>query len=226
LTSSTLRTNGLPSAAARSRTVRISRLPKGAATPARSRFGGLIKATRHRSCWSTAVSLPRGPGRTLAGSLNRTESPRHLPRARSGVDHIAFPVADRAELDTAAAHLDELSIAHEDTKDIASAASSGHASHRTGSLKANPLGVDTECAHAPSSDVVASRSAKAFRLPRGVGGVLSMCSRRNRALPSHLQRTLHQVQRRIGTRALRDVLEKRMRPRHTTIRRCGNAKHH
>jgi glyoxylase I family protein len=51
----------------------------------------------------------------------------------SGLDHIAFPVANRAELDAAAAYLDELSVAHEDMKGIASAASSGRASHRTGS---------------------------------------------------------------------------------------------
>lgn len=37
---------------------------------------------------------------------------------RCGLDHIAFAVASKAELDTAAAHLDELGIAHEPVKDI------------------------------------------------------------------------------------------------------------
>ena len=37
---------------------------------------------------------------------------------RCGLDHIAFAVASRAELDTAAAHLDELGVAHEPVKDI------------------------------------------------------------------------------------------------------------
>jgi glyoxylase I family protein len=37
---------------------------------------------------------------------------------RAGLDHLAFRVANRAELDSAAAHLDELGIAHEPVKDI------------------------------------------------------------------------------------------------------------
>lgn len=37
---------------------------------------------------------------------------------RCGLDHIAFGVASRAELDDAAAHLDQLGIAHEPVKDI------------------------------------------------------------------------------------------------------------
>jgi glyoxylase I family protein len=37
---------------------------------------------------------------------------------RTGLDHIAFRMSSRAELDSAAAHLDELSIAHEPIKDI------------------------------------------------------------------------------------------------------------
>jgi glyoxylase I family protein len=37
---------------------------------------------------------------------------------RCGLDHLAFRVANRAELDGAAKHLDELRIAHEPVKDI------------------------------------------------------------------------------------------------------------
>jgi glyoxylase I family protein len=37
---------------------------------------------------------------------------------RSGLDHIAFRVADKAELDSAAAYLEELGIDHEPVKDI------------------------------------------------------------------------------------------------------------
>jgi glyoxylase I family protein len=37
---------------------------------------------------------------------------------RTGLDHIAFRMASKAELDSAAAHLDELSIGHEPVKDI------------------------------------------------------------------------------------------------------------
>jgi glyoxylase I family protein len=37
---------------------------------------------------------------------------------RCGLDHIAFSVASRAELDDAAAHLDQLGITHEPVKDI------------------------------------------------------------------------------------------------------------
>ncbi|HYR13666.1 MAG TPA: VOC family protein [Mycobacterium sp.] len=37
---------------------------------------------------------------------------------RCGLDHIAFRVARKAELDAAAAHLDELGVEHEPVKDI------------------------------------------------------------------------------------------------------------
>jgi glyoxylase I family protein len=37
---------------------------------------------------------------------------------RAGLDHLAFRVASRAELDDAAAHLDDLGITHEPVKDI------------------------------------------------------------------------------------------------------------
>ncbi len=37
---------------------------------------------------------------------------------RVGLDHVAFPVASKAELDSAAAHLDGLGIDHEPVKDI------------------------------------------------------------------------------------------------------------
>jgi len=37
---------------------------------------------------------------------------------RAGLDHIAFRAADKAELDSAAAYLDNLGIAHEPVKDI------------------------------------------------------------------------------------------------------------
>jgi glyoxylase I family protein len=37
---------------------------------------------------------------------------------RTGLDHIAFRMSSRTELDSAAAHLDELSIPHEPIKDI------------------------------------------------------------------------------------------------------------
>lgn len=37
---------------------------------------------------------------------------------RAGLDHIAFRVGSKAELDSAAAHLDELGVAHEPIKDI------------------------------------------------------------------------------------------------------------
>jgi glyoxylase I family protein len=37
---------------------------------------------------------------------------------RTGLDHIAFRVGSKAELDTAAEHLDDLGIAHEPIKDI------------------------------------------------------------------------------------------------------------
>lgn len=37
---------------------------------------------------------------------------------RAGLDHIAFRLASKAELDAAAAHLDELGVQHEPVKDI------------------------------------------------------------------------------------------------------------
>jgi glyoxylase I family protein len=40
---------------------------------------------------------------------------------RVGLDHLSFAVASRAELDKAAAELDELGIAHEPVKDIGEA---------------------------------------------------------------------------------------------------------
>lgn len=40
---------------------------------------------------------------------------------RVGLDHLAFRVSTKADLDAAAAHLDDLGIAHEPVKDIGSA---------------------------------------------------------------------------------------------------------
>jgi glyoxylase I family protein len=37
---------------------------------------------------------------------------------RAGLDHLAFRVSTKAELDAAAAHLDDLGVAHETIKDI------------------------------------------------------------------------------------------------------------
>jgi glyoxylase I family protein len=37
---------------------------------------------------------------------------------RAGLDHMAFRMGDKAELESAAAHLDELGIEHESVKDI------------------------------------------------------------------------------------------------------------
>jgi glyoxylase I family protein len=37
---------------------------------------------------------------------------------RTGLDHVSFRLADRGELDSAAAHLDELGVDHEPIKDI------------------------------------------------------------------------------------------------------------
>ena len=37
---------------------------------------------------------------------------------RTGLDHLAFAVANKSELDSAAAHLDELGVDHEPIKDI------------------------------------------------------------------------------------------------------------
>lgn len=37
---------------------------------------------------------------------------------RTGLDHLAFRVASKTELDAAAAHLDELGVAHESVRDI------------------------------------------------------------------------------------------------------------
>jgi len=37
---------------------------------------------------------------------------------RAGLDHIAFRLANKAELDAAAAHLDEIGVGHEPIKDI------------------------------------------------------------------------------------------------------------
>lgn len=37
---------------------------------------------------------------------------------RTGLDHVAFRVGSKSELDSAAEHLDELGIAHESVKDI------------------------------------------------------------------------------------------------------------
>jgi glyoxylase I family protein len=37
---------------------------------------------------------------------------------RTGLDHLCFKVGSKAELDSAAAHLDDLGIAHEEIKDI------------------------------------------------------------------------------------------------------------
>lgn len=55
-------------------------------------------------------------GGTLLG-LRPVASDR-FDEDRTGLDHIAFRIATKGELDSAAAHLDELGVAHEPVKDI------------------------------------------------------------------------------------------------------------
>ena len=56
----------------------------------------------------------------LGGALLglRPVSQDRFDEDRTGLDHIAFRIATKSELDDAAAHLDELGIAHEPVKDI------------------------------------------------------------------------------------------------------------
>jgi glyoxylase I family protein len=55
-------------------------------------------------------------GGTLLGL--RPVATDHFDEDRAGLDHIAFRLASRDELDAAAAHLDEVGVAHEPIKDI------------------------------------------------------------------------------------------------------------
>jgi glyoxylase I family protein len=55
-------------------------------------------------------------GGTLVGLRPVAKDTFHEDRC--GLDHLAFRVASKAELDDAAAHLDELGIEHEPIKDI------------------------------------------------------------------------------------------------------------
>ncbi len=55
-------------------------------------------------------------GRTLIGL--RPVAHDSFDENRVGLDHLAFNVADKDELDAAAAHLDDLEISHEPVKDI------------------------------------------------------------------------------------------------------------
>lgn len=56
----------------------------------------------------------------LGGALLglRPVGSKRFDENHTGLDHIAFRLGSRSELDAAAAHLDELGIAHEDIKDI------------------------------------------------------------------------------------------------------------
>jgi glyoxylase I family protein len=55
-------------------------------------------------------------GGTLLGLRPVAEDRFHEDRA--GLDHIAFRLSNKAELDSAAAHLDEIGVQHEPVKDI------------------------------------------------------------------------------------------------------------
>jgi catechol 2,3-dioxygenase-like lactoylglutathione lyase family enzyme len=48
----------------------------------------------------------------------RPASDDRFDEDRTGLDHVAFRVGSKAELETAAEHLDEIGIAHEPIKDI------------------------------------------------------------------------------------------------------------
>jgi glyoxylase I family protein len=55
-------------------------------------------------------------GGTLVGL--RPVATDRFDEDRTGLDHVAFRIANKGDLDSAAAHLDELGIAHEPVKDI------------------------------------------------------------------------------------------------------------
>jgi glyoxylase I family protein len=55
-------------------------------------------------------------GGTLLGL--RPVAADHFDEDRCGLDHIAFRLGSKAELDSAAAHLDEVGVQHEPVKDI------------------------------------------------------------------------------------------------------------
>jgi glyoxylase I family protein len=79
-------------------------LPDNADEATRSRLGFLFGGVIY------------DPGGVLIG-LRPVASDR-FDEDRVGLDHIAFRTANRAELDAAAKHLDELGIHHEPVKDI------------------------------------------------------------------------------------------------------------
>jgi glyoxylase I family protein len=85
--------------------------------------------------WRVALEVPQdadGPTREALGFLFggviyhigdslvglRPVATDHFDEDRAGLDHLAFRVGGRAELDDAAKHLDDLGIAHEPVKDI------------------------------------------------------------------------------------------------------------
>lgn len=63
-------------------------------------FGGVIYRTGHSRVALRPVATDR------------------FDEDRVGLDHLAFEVGNKAELDSAARHLDDLNIAHEPVKDI------------------------------------------------------------------------------------------------------------
>ena len=54
---------------------------------------------------------------TLESALRPVADDR-FDEDRTGLDHLAFPLASKSELDDAARQLDELGVAHEPIKDI------------------------------------------------------------------------------------------------------------
>ena len=85
--------------------------------------------------WSVLIEMPEGADEATRDALGflfggviydlggaliglRPVADDRFDEDRTGLDHLAFRVDNKDELDSAAKHLDDLGIAHEDVKDI------------------------------------------------------------------------------------------------------------
>jgi glyoxylase I family protein len=90
----------------------------GSPSPTSSDLDGSTRASSGGLSWSRF--LFGGVIYDLGGALIalRPVAVDRFHEDRAGLDHIAFRAADKDELDSAAAYLDELGIDHEPVKDI------------------------------------------------------------------------------------------------------------
>ena len=76
------------------------------------------EATKEQLSFLFGGVIYQVPGGSLLGLRPVAPTDDAFSENRTGLDHVCFSLASRADLDAAAARLDELGVAHEEIKDI------------------------------------------------------------------------------------------------------------